>query len=50
MGETPKLRLGMAQATENLADSGIVDRTLKVGDRIPLILYYLTPETFNRIR
>ena len=26
----------MAQATENLADSGILDRTLKVGDRIPL--------------
>jgi peroxiredoxin len=34
--KTPEaVRSTMAQATENLANSGIIDRTLKVGDRIP---------------
>lgn len=38
----------LAQATENLANSGIIDRTLKVGDRIPLFtLPDATQKSFN---
>ena len=47
--KTPEaVRSTMAQATENLANSGIIDRTLKVGDRIPLFtLPDATQKSFN---